>query len=105
KYGEERGVNVNILTGDRDAYQLASDTTSVWYTKKGISDIDKIDREEVIDRYGVTPEDLIDVKGLMGDKSDNIPGVPGVGEKTALKLIKEYKTIEEVYNNIENIKG
>lgn len=104
KYGEQQGVQVKILTGDRDAFQLASDLTSVWYTKKGISELDKIDSQEVVNRYGVTPHELIDVKGLMGDKSDNIPGVPGVGEKTALKLIQEYKTIEEVYKNIDDIK-
>src|SRR5690554_1377120 len=104
KYGEQKGIKVKILTGDRDAFQLASDLTTVWYTKKGISELDKIDRQEVFNRYGVTPNELIDVKGLMGDKSDNIPGVPGVGEKTALKLIQEYKTIEEVYKNIDDIK-
>jgi DNA polymerase-1 len=104
KYGEQQGMQVKILTGDRDAFQLASDLTTVWYTKKGISELDKIDRQEVFNRYGVTPNELIDVKGLMGDKSDNIPGVPGVGEKTALKLIQEYKTIEGVYNNIDDIK-
>lgn len=105
KYGEENGIKVKIVTGDRDAYQLASDFTTIWYTKKGISDFDAMDRQEVYKKYGITPEELIDVKGLMGDKSDNIPGVPGVGEKTALKLIKEYKSLEGVYENIDKIKG
>lgn len=105
KYGQEQGLEVNILTGDRDAFQLASDQVSIWYTKKGISDIDKIDKGEVWDRYGILPKALIDVKGLMGDKSDNIPGVPGIGEKTALKLIKQYETIEEVYHHIDEISG
>ena len=103
KHGERQGIQVRIVTGDRDAFQLASDATSIWYTKKGISELDKMDGEGVLNRYGVTPHELIDVKGLMGDKSDNIPGVPGVGEKTAIKLIKEYKTLEGVYNNIDAI--
>lgn len=105
KYGEEQGLEVNIITGDRDAFQLSSNQVSVWYTKKGISNLDKMGKEEVLKRYGVAPKQLIDVKGLMGDKSDNIPGVPGIGEKTALKLIKEYGSIEKVYHNIDKISG
>ncbi|HHT51438.1 MAG TPA: DNA polymerase I [Eubacteriaceae bacterium] len=105
KYGEEKGIEVKIITGDRDAYQLASDLTTIWYTKKGISEFDAVDQQEIYKKYGITPQELIDVKGLMGDKSDNIPGVPGIGEKTALKLIQEYKSIEGVYENIDKIKG
>lgn len=105
KIGEEEGIAVNIITGDRDAFQLASPTTCVWYTKRGITDLDKMDEKAILDHYGVTPQQLIDVKALMGDKSDNIPGVPGIGEKTALKLIQQYKNLEEVYNHIEEIRG
>lgn len=105
RYGEEQGLEVNIITGDRDAFQLASDQVMIWYTKKGISHLDKINKEEILKKYEINPKQLIDVKGLMGDKSDNIPGVPGIGEKTALKLIKEYGSIEEIYHNIDKISG
>ena len=71
--------------------------------KRGVSDIDDINPQVILERYGVTPGELIDVKAFMGDKSDNIPGIPGIGEKTALSLIKEYKSLEGVYNNIDKI--
>ncbi len=94
-----------ILTGDRDALQLVSDKTQVLITKKGISESLLLDPKGVKDNYGVNPSQITDLKGLMGDKSDNIPGVPGVGEKTALKLIGEYDNLENVLENAHNIKG
>ncbi|NMD38931.1 MAG: DNA polymerase I [Christensenellaceae bacterium] len=94
-----------ILTGDRDALQLVNDKTQVLITKKGISESLLLNPQGVKDNYGVDPGQITDLKGLMGDKSDNIPGVPGVGEKTALKLLGEYGNIENVLNNAHNIKG
>ncbi|WP_020007537.1 DNA polymerase I [Salinicoccus albus] len=94
-----------IITGDRDLTQLASDKTKIYYTKKGISDIDVYTPEYVDEIYGLKPLQIIDLKGLMGDASDNIPGVPGVGEKTALKLLKEHGTVEDVVGNIGSISG
>ncbi|MBE6064690.1 DNA polymerase I [Clostridium cochlearium] len=105
KFAEEKNIEVYIVTGDKDALQLASDTTKILFTKRGITEREIYDRQKVIDEMGVTPQEFIDVKGLMGDPSDNIPGVPGIGEKTALKLIKEYGSVENVLNNIENLSG
>ncbi|WP_034868983.1 DNA polymerase I [Clostridium lundense] len=105
KFAEEKGIEVYIVTGDRDALQLASDTTKVVITKKGITEKEIYDRTRMIEEMGVTPTQFIDVKGLMGDSSDNIPGVPGVGEKTAYKLIKEYGSVENVLQNIDKISG
>ncbi|SKA99911.1 DNA polymerase I [Caloramator quimbayensis] len=102
---ESNDLEVIIYTGDRDALQLVSDYTKVVITKKGITETDVFDKELLIERYGLNPEGIIDLKGLMGDSSDNIPGVPGVGEKTALKLLHEYKTLENVFNNIDSIAG
>ncbi|WP_378956377.1 DNA polymerase I [Pelosinus sp. sgz500959] len=103
--GGKAGHEVIIVTGDRDALQLISPHTRVMLTKKGISDMDVYDRQAFEDKYGVTPEQQIDLKGLMGDASDNIPGVPGIGEKTATKLIIEYGTIENLLENIEHVSG
>ena len=105
KFAENNDTEVFIVTGDKDALQLASDNTKIVITKKGVSETAVYDRKTFIDEFEVTPNQFIDVKGLMGDKSDNIPGVPGVGEKTAFKLIKEYGSIEEVLKNIDNIPG
>ncbi len=105
KFAENNETEVFVVTGDKDALQLASDTTKIVITKKGVSETAVYDRKTFIDEFEVTPTQFIDVKGLMGDKSDNIPGVPGVGEKTAFKLIKEYGCIEEVLKNIDNIPG
>ncbi|MGL4740064.1 MAG: DNA polymerase I [Sarcina sp.] len=105
KYAETENMEVFIVTGDKDALQLATDNTNVCITKKGVTEIDLFDRARMVEDFGVTPTQFIDVKGLMGDKSDNIPGVPGVGEKTAYKLIQEYGSIENVLENIENISG
>jgi DNA polymerase-1 len=99
------GHNVIIVTGDRDALQLISPQIQVMLTKKGISNVEIFDNQAFGVKYGVNPEQLIDIKGLMGDASDNIPGVPGVGEKTAMKLIAEFGSVENVLENIENISG
>ena len=105
KKAEEDNIEVFIVTGDRDALQLASNNINVVITKKGVSETVVYNYNNFIEEFGVTPTQFIDVKGLMGDKSDNIPGVPGVGEKTAYKLIQTYGSIEEVLNNIDNISG
>ena len=103
RLGEEAGLDVTILSGDRDTFQLATDKVTIHIprTKGGKTEIEDFDKEKVISTYEVVPKQLIEVKGLMGDSSDNIPGVPGVGEKTAYKLIKEYKTIENLYDLLE----
>ena len=105
KYAEKNNIEVFIVTGDRDALQLASENINVVITKKGVTETATYNYKSFVDEFGVTPTQFIDVKGLMGDKSDNIPGVPGVGEKTAYKLIQTYGSIEEVLNNIDNISG
>ena len=105
KYAEKNNIEVYIVTGDKDALQLASKNINVVITKKGVSEVAIYNEENFINDFGVTPTQFIDVKGLMGDKSDNIPGVPGVGEKTAYKLIQTYGSIEEVLKNIDNIAG
>lgn len=99
-------AEVIIVTGDRDELQLLKDNVKVFYTKRGITDIQEFDVEEFKANYeGLEPSQLVDLKGLMGDASDNIPGVPGVGPKTAMKLIAEYQSVENVLANIEEIKG
>lgn len=105
KKATEEGIQTYLLTGDRDYFQLVSENANVLYTKKGISELEVYDMDLVKEKYDLDPKDLIEVKGLMGDKSDNIPGVPGVGEKTAIKLVKEYGTIENIYENIDKISG
>lgn len=105
KFAENNDTEVFVVTGDKDALQLASENTKVIITKKGVTETASYDIKSFMDEFEITPTQFIDVKGLMGDKSDNIPGVPGVGEKTAFKLIKEYGSIEEVLNNIDNIPG
>ncbi|MBU5592775.1 DNA polymerase I [Clostridium sp. MSJ-4] len=104
-YAESHGIEVYIVTGDRDALQLATDNVKVIITKKGITEKEIYDKNRMIEDFGVTPTEFIDVKGLMGDASDNIPGVPGIGEKTAYKLIQTYGSVESVLQNIENISG
>lgn len=103
KRAEKEGMEVTILSGDRDTFQLATDkiTIRIPRTKMGKTEEDDFDRNKVIESYGLEPEKLIEVKGLMGDTSDNIPGVPGVGEKTALSMIKEYGSIENIYALLE----
>ncbi len=105
KIGEKKGLEVILVTGDRDYLQLATDKTKVVFTKRGISETDIYDRDKIIEEYEITPNQLIDLKGLMGDSSDNIPGVPGIGEVIGKRLIKEFGSIEGVYENIENVSG
>ena len=110
-YGEKQGLDVIILSGDRDTFQLATDkvTIRIPHTKAGKSETDEYNKKKIKEKYGIKPKQLIEVKGLQGDTSDNIPGVPGVGEKTALKLIQEYGSIDNLYKKIEegkdNLKG
>ncbi len=102
---EEQGVACRILTGDKDDLQLASETTVIKLvvTRGGQTETTDYDHKGVMEKYGVTPTEFIDVKGLMGDSSDNIPGVKGIGEKTAFSLIQNYKSIDAIYENIETI--
>ena len=94
-----------VLTSDHDMLQLVDDTTSVLLMKKGITDMDVMTPESLKEQMGIEPLQIIDMKGLMGDKSDNIPGIPGIGEKTALKLLEEYGTVENVLANEDKLKG
>lgn len=104
--GAPENVQVRIVTGDRDEFQLIKGNVQVLFTKKGISNIAVYDEKAFGEEYqGLQPRQIIDLKGLMGDTSDNIPGVPGVGPKTALKLITEYRTVENVLDHAEEVKG
>ncbi|MDR1015649.1 MAG: DNA polymerase I [Coriobacteriales bacterium] len=103
--GEREGMKVLLITGDKDALQLASEHTSIVNTKTGMSDVVVYGPEGVVERWGVTPERVPDFLGLMGDSSDNIPGVPGVGPKTATRLLQVYGTLEEVLAHVDEIKG
>jgi DNA polymerase-1 len=107
KWGQKEELEVTVLTGDRDSFQLIDKNIKVRIprTKMGKTETEDYTVEKIEEEYGLEPLDLIEVKGLMGDTSDNIPGVPGVGEKTALNLIKQYKSIDEVYNHIDEQKG
>lgn len=105
KKAENEGIESILLTGDRDYFQLVSDLTSVHYTKRGISQIEVVTPHYIMEKYQVSPSALVDIKGLQGDTSDNIPGVPGIGEKTAIKLIKEFSTIEKIYENLDRVSG
>lgn len=97
--------DVHIYTGDKDLLQLVNDRITVHLTKKGITNVDTYQPAQVDERYGLTPEQIIDLKGLMGDSSDNIPGVPGVGEKTALKLLNQFNSVEGVYEHLDEVSG
>lgn len=101
--GEKHGLDCVIVTGDRDCLQLVSPRTTVWLTRKGLSELQVMDEAAVRQAYGLRPAQLIDVKALMGDASDNIPGVPGIGEKTALKLIQQYGDLEGVLAHREEL--
>jgi DNA polymerase-1 len=103
--GEELGLDNLILTGDRDAFQLISDRTKVIITRKGITETEVFDRDKLWETYGLTPCQMIELKSLMGDPSDNISGIPGVGEKTALKLVKEYGDLEKVLASRSDFSG
>lgn len=103
RYGEKKGLEVIILSGDRDTFQLATDNVKIHIprTKAGKTETEIFDRNKVKEVYGIEPKQLIEVKGLQGDTSDNIPGVPGIGDKTALSLIQKYETIDNLYKKLE----
>ncbi|MCW6678223.1 DNA polymerase I [Anaerococcus sp. NML200574] len=105
KMAKEAGDEAVLITGDRDYLQLVDDGIIVYLTRKGVSDTVEYNVEKIKEEYGISPKQLIDVKGLMGDKSDNIPGVDGIGEKRALQYIQKYGSIEGLYENIDDITG
>ncbi|QGQ97579.1 DNA polymerase I [Paenibacillus psychroresistens] len=105
RMADDQGMEVIVVSGDKDMLQLASDNVKIAITRKGISEVDLYDKNEIKEKYGLSPLQIIDLKGLMGDKSDNIPGVPGVGEKTAIKLLQEYGSVEEVLAHVGEITG
>ncbi|WDV47303.1 DNA polymerase I [Clostridiaceae bacterium M8S5] len=102
---DEEGFQVIIVTGDKDLLQLTTDRIKVWITRKGVSEVDIYDKDVMLEKYGLTPNQFIDLKALMGDQSDNIPGVPGVGEKTGIKLLKQYNSLDNIYDNLDDIKA
>ena len=102
---EALGYRSLLVTGDKDAYQLASNLTQIVTTKKGISDVALYGPDEVMERYGIRPDQVPDFLGLKGDPSDNIPGVPGIGPKTAMQLLQKYETLEGIYENLSAFKG
>lgn len=105
KIASEKDIESIIITGDKDYFQLVNDKVKVYLTRKGISNMEEISLESIRKEYGLEPLQLIDVKGLMGDKSDNIPGVDGIGPKKAIEYIKKYGSIEGLYENIDEISG
>lgn len=105
RIANDNGCFAWIVSGDKDILQVVNDNTRVILTQKGISQTKVYDPQAVEERYSVTPPQIVDIKGLMGDSSDNIPGVPGIGEKTAIKLISQYGSVAGVYDNIEALKG
>ncbi|WP_308635012.1 DNA polymerase I [Paenibacillus silvisoli] len=105
RIADENGVETVVVSGDKDMLQLASDHVTIALTRKGVTDVERYDPAQIQERYGLTPLQIIDLKGLMGDTSDNIPGIPGVGEKTALKLLHEFGSVEGVLANTNEIKG
>jgi len=102
---EQAGLKTLIVTGDRDTLQLVSPLTRVLLTKKGISELDEYDESKIWDKYGITPKQYIDLKGMTGDPSDNVPGISGIGEKTAARLLKEYGTLEEILAHADELTG
>lgn len=102
---EKEGFETKVISGDKDLTQLSSDKTTVSITRKGITDIEEYTPAHIQEKYGLSADQIIDMKGLMGDASDNIPGVPGVGEKTAIKLLKEYGTLENLLRSIDKVSG
>jgi len=101
----EEKIPVMVVSGDRDVYQVVEDGVRVMTTSRGITETKVYDREGVIERYGVPPELVTDLIGLKGDTSDNIPGVPGIGDKTAAQLLQEFGSLEEVLANVDKISG
>ena len=104
RIAEENGFEPLIFTGDKDALQLTSDITKVVFTKKGVTDFDLYDENKMQERYGLTPSQFIDLKGIMGDSSDNIPGIPGIGEKGGIELLTQFGSLEEVLKRSDEIK-
>ena len=103
---EEAGIPALLVTGDRDSMQLVTKTSNVLYTRRGVSDVVRYTPEKVLEDFGVTPAQIPDLKGLTGDASDNIPGIPGIGEKTAIKLLSAYGTLENALDHAEaDLKG
>jgi len=105
RYAEAASIPTLVVSGDKDLLQLVSKQVQAILARRGITEVDRYDTDAVHARYGLTPAQIVDLKGLMGDTSDNIPGVPGVGEKTAIKLLQTYPTVEEVLENIAAISG
>lgn len=103
RYAEE--MPVHVITGDRDALQLVTDRVTVHLTQRGISDMAEMTPAAVAEKYGITPSQVVDMKALMGDASDNIPGIPGIGEKTAVKLLAQYGTLDGLYARADEVKG
>lgn len=101
---DDKDIKKLLITGDKDYLQLIKDDTDVIITKKGVSEFDTYNNEKMEEVYGLSPDEFIDLKALMGDQSDNIPGIYGIGEKTALKILSEYRTIENLYNHIDELK-
>ncbi|MCI2876518.1 DNA polymerase I [Staphylococcus hominis] len=106
KEADQNDFETIIVTGDRDLTQLVTHNVTIYYTKKGVTDVDHYTPEFIAEKYnGLKPMQIIDMKGLMGDSSDNIPGVAGVGEKTAIKLLNQFDSVEGVYKNIDKVSG
>ncbi len=105
KLGSEEGFENYLLTGDKDYFQLVNDKTKVLFTRKGITDMDIVTVEKIEEDYGIEPLEFIELKALMGDSSDNIPGIYGIGEKTGLKLVRQFHTLENLYDNIDDVSG
>jgi DNA polymerase-1 len=102
---ETSDMEILIVTGDKDMFQLVNERVKVLLTRKGVTDIEVYDVQAILDRYALQPSQMIDLKGLMGDPSDNIPGIPGVGEKTALKMLYQFPSVEKILKNIEKLPG
>lgn len=105
KLGSEEGFENYLLTGDKDYFQLVNENTKVLFTRKGITDMDIMTVEKIEEDYGIEPLEFIELKALMGDSSDNIPGIYGIGEKTGLKLVRQFHTLENLYDNIDDVSG
>src|SRR5690625_3040427 len=105
KEGRDQSWDIKVISGDQDLLQLVSETVTVDLTKKGISEVDSYTPDFMKEKMGLAPDQIIDLKALMGDSSDNIPGVPGIGIKTATKLLKEYETIDHVYEHLDELGG
>lgn len=105
KLGSEEGFENYLLTGDKDYFQLVNENTKVLFTRKGITDMDIVTVDKIEEDYGIEPLEFIELKALMGDSSDNIPGIYGIGEKTGLKLVRQFHTLENLYDNIDDVSG